>query len=265
MQPPTHVRLKSVSRPQLVACCLLVLLSTDLCLVSTDKLLTPLTQTLAMCAGLAGFGVYFADFFRGYRRWNALKHHACQTFQESLSRAGLINGSELLILEGLARESGASRQTAASEHEQTASGGSLVAPSPVSLTGDSTMCAKQTVLIVDDDADIRRGASLRLQMAGYDTLFACDGEEGVAKAATCQPDAVLLDVRMPKKDGLAVLSDLRIRADTSNIPVVMISASLADEKAALQLGAAYFLRKPYQGQSLLAAVKAVVVPQSKNV
>jgi CheY-like chemotaxis protein len=116
----------------------------------------------------------------------------------------------------------------------------------------------KTVLVVDDDADIRMGARTRLELAGYGTLMAIDGVDGVDQATRSHPDAVLLDVRMPRMDGLTALAELRSRSDTRHIPVVMISASLSDEKAALQGGASYFVRKPYLGRSLLAAVGAAV-------
>jgi CheY-like chemotaxis protein len=114
------------------------------------------------------------------------------------------------------------------------------------------------VLVVDDDDDIRAGAITRLRMAGFETLQAVDGEQGLECARTAHPDAVVLDVRMPVKDGLAALRELRSLPETRDIPVVMLSASLSDEQAALRGGAAYFLRKPYQGRSLIAAIRSAL-------
>ncbi|MEX0977262.1 MAG: response regulator, partial [Pirellulales bacterium] len=115
-----------------------------------------------------------------------------------------------------------------------------------------------TVLLVDDDHDVVRGVSLRLRAAGYETLAAYDGEQGVAAAKEARPDAIVLDVRMPGLDGLAALGQLRNCRDTQQIPVVMVSASLVDQHAALDSGARFFLSKPYQPKTLLAAIEAAM-------
>jgi CheY-like chemotaxis protein len=113
---------------------------------------------------------------------------------------------------------------------------------------------KNTVLVVDDDHDVAFGASLRLQAAGYDTLMAHDGLEGVAVARQLHPAAIVLDVRMPRMNGLAALANLQHDQRTKDIPIVMLSASLVDQQAALDAGARYFLTKPYQPTTLLTAV-----------
>ena len=116
----------------------------------------------------------------------------------------------------------------------------------------------RTVLMVDDDHDIMRGACLRLRAAGYRTLEATDGESGIAAAVANRPDLILLDVRMPHKDGLAALSDLKRRSDTKHIPVVMLSASIVDQQASLDAGAKFFIRKPYSGATLVQAVRTAI-------
>lgn len=126
------------------------------------------------------------------------------------------------------------------------------------------MPAVSRVLVVDDDADIRFGISTRLKMAGYETLTACDGEEAVNTAAACLPNAVLMDVRMPRKDGLTALAELHERPGTSHIPVVILSASLSDERRALNAGACFFLRKPYRGQNLLSALECALTMWPKE-
>lgn len=118
------------------------------------------------------------------------------------------------------------------------------------------MSEPRTVLMIDDDREIALGAMLRLQFAGYRALAAYDGESGVALAVEDHPDVILLDVRMPRKDSLTVLRELKQRSDTKDIPVVMVSASILDERAALDVGARFFLTKPYCGSTLLQAVTA---------
>lgn len=115
-----------------------------------------------------------------------------------------------------------------------------------------------TVLIVDDDAEIVRGVSLRLAAAGYRMLTASDAESGIATAVANQPDVIVLDVRLPRRNGLSALSDLKSRPETKQIPVVMLSASVVDQQAALDTGARFFLRKPYRGDVLVQAVRTAL-------
>lgn len=115
-----------------------------------------------------------------------------------------------------------------------------------------------TVLMVDDDREIVQGACLRLQAAGYQMLTAADAEAGIAAAAANHPDVIVLDVRLPRRDGLSALSDLKQRSDTQHIPVVMLSASVVDQQAALDAGARFFIRKPYCGEMLVEAVRTAL-------
>jgi DNA-binding response OmpR family regulator len=114
------------------------------------------------------------------------------------------------------------------------------------------------VLIVDDERDIVDGVSRWLSAAGYDTLIAGDGYEGVESATRNAPDAILLDVLMPNKDGMTTLAELRAQQQTNNIPVVMLSASLRDEQRALDAGARFFVHKPYDGRKLVSTIDAAV-------
>jgi DNA-binding response OmpR family regulator len=123
---------------------------------------------------------------------------------------------------------------------------------------------QKRILIVDDDHDVVSGTRLRLRAAGYSTIEAYDGEQGLAAAIENRPDAIVLDVRMPRMDGMTALAELRLRDDMRSIPVIVLSASLSDEQAALDAGARYFLPKPYQGGRLLAAVENVTNRDSNS-
>ena len=114
------------------------------------------------------------------------------------------------------------------------------------------------VLLVDDDWDLRATTSLRLSAVGYDTVTACDGDEAVASAVEHHPDVIVLDVGTPKTDGLQALGQLRGQDATKNTPIVMLSASLRDQQAALDAGALFFLSKPYEGRTLVAAVDSAM-------
>lgn len=114
------------------------------------------------------------------------------------------------------------------------------------------------VLVVDDDRDIVESVSIRLHAAGYEIVTAFDGQQGVTIATTDAPDAIVLDVRMPKMDGMTALAQIKQHRDTQCIPVVMLSASMYDQEAALRAGASFFVLKPYVPNYLLAAVDSAI-------
>lgn len=120
------------------------------------------------------------------------------------------------------------------------------------------MANPQNVLIVDDDDDVVRGASTWLTAAGYAAASANSGLQALSLAQCNPPDAIVLDVRMPKKTGLQTLSELKQDTRTQRIPVVMLSASLVDQQRALDAGARFFLTKPYNGKKLVQAVRAAL-------
>jgi signal transduction histidine kinase len=113
-----------------------------------------------------------------------------------------------------------------------------------------------TVLVVDDDPEVSQCLGVRLEAAGFHVLMAADGQEGVDSALKHHPDAVVLDVRMPKKDGMEVLRELRRDPSTSQTPIVMLSASIRDQHKALEAGASYFVPKPYEAAEVLSALES---------
>lgn len=114
------------------------------------------------------------------------------------------------------------------------------------------------VVVVDDDRDITAAASARLRAAGYEPLAAYDGNEAVEIVSQSHPDLVLMDMRMPQMDGIEAIGQLRQRAETRDIPIVMLSASIADQQRALDAGARFFLTKPYRGSQMISAVEAAL-------
>jgi DNA-binding response OmpR family regulator len=120
------------------------------------------------------------------------------------------------------------------------------------------VCKSKRVLIIDDCREIVSATSLRLRAAGYETIGAFDGEQGLISATKGHPDAILLDVRMPIKDGLQTLAELKRRDDTRAIPVVMLSASIVDQQAALEAGARHFVRKPFEGRELVNVLNTIL-------
>ena len=120
------------------------------------------------------------------------------------------------------------------------------------------MSEKKTVLLVDDDQALLDGTRLRLRSCGYKTLDANDGIQGVAAAIKLQPDVIVMDVRMPRMDGLSALRELQENEQTKEIPVVVLSASLSDQQRALDAGARFFITKPYEGKDLVRAIESAI-------
>ncbi len=116
--------------------------------------------------------------------------------------------------------------------------------------------AKQ-ILLIDDDALLRRSLAFNLQQAGYATMTAANAEDGLALADQNKPDLVLLDINMPGMDGLDALKQLHNRMQ---IPVIMLTARRKelDEVLGLELGADDYVTKPFDFNVLLAHVKAVL-------
>ncbi len=114
---------------------------------------------------------------------------------------------------------------------------------------------KKTILIVDDEKTIVDMLVYNLQKEGYNTLEANDGEEAVNIALEKKPDLVLLDIMLPKMDGLAVCKRIR---QTLNIPILMLSAKdeEIDKILGLELGADDYITKPFSVRELMARVKA---------
>ncbi len=120
------------------------------------------------------------------------------------------------------------------------------------------MHKKKRILLVDDEEEIRCGVRMWLNAAGYETTMAGDGVEAIEVANAFHPDAIVMDVRMPRKDGLKAMSELKMKESTQHIPIVMLSASIVDQEIALDGGASYFLTKPYQGRAVVDAVNTAI-------
>lgn len=107
------------------------------------------------------------------------------------------------------------------------------------------MMAKMTILIVDDDPQMRGLYRDRFKEAGFEILEAGNGEDGLEVALSRKPAAILLDLMMPKKGGLGALEVLKTMPETKDIPVIILTAYPVDEykDKSLRWGAVYFLSK----------------------
>ncbi len=114
---------------------------------------------------------------------------------------------------------------------------------------------KKTILIVDDEQPIIDMLVYNLQKEGYNTLEATDGEKAVDLALNENPDLILLDIMIPKIDGLSVCKRIR---HTLNVPIIMLTAKSEeiDKILGLELGADDYITKPFSIRELMARIKA---------
>ena len=122
------------------------------------------------------------------------------------------------------------------------------------------MVNKQKILIVDDDANIAELISLYLTKECFDTMIVEDGESALRAVDTFAPNLILLDLMLPGIDGMELLRRMRADSGLSDIPVVMATAKGAeyDKIRGLDLGADYYLTKPFGVMELVSCVKAVL-------
>ena len=113
------------------------------------------------------------------------------------------------------------------------------------------------ILVVDDEPQIRRALRIALIGHGYAVEIAEDGDDALARLGAWMPDAMVLDLIMPKRDGFAVVRDVRT---WSSLPIIVLSARgrESDKVAALDLGADDYITKPFGIDELLARLRAVM-------
>jgi DNA-binding response OmpR family regulator len=120
--------------------------------------------------------------------------------------------------------------------------------------------SQKTILIVDDDPDVRLGLHVRLKANHYDVIFAADGMASIAEARKHMPDLIILDLGLPAGDGFSVMERLKANDSLSLIPVIVVSAldRNANMDRALKAGAKAFLQKPVDNAQLLSVIRKVL-------
>jgi two-component system KDP operon response regulator KdpE len=113
------------------------------------------------------------------------------------------------------------------------------------------------ILVIEDEADIRKLLKQRLESDGYETAFAWDAVTALTVARKTEPDLIILDLGLPGGDGYVVMERLQTLAPFSMLPIIVVSAQPADPHAerALAAGARAFIAKPFHAETLLAAVR----------
>jgi transcriptional regulatory protein walR len=114
--------------------------------------------------------------------------------------------------------------------------------------------AEYKILVVDDEDPIAKILDFNLRKEGYDVIVANDGEKAVELAFSEDPDLILLDLMLPKKDGMEVCREVRAQ---KNIPIIMLTAknSEIDKVLGLEFGADDYVTKPFSTRELMARVK----------
>ncbi len=132
----------------------------------------------------------------------------------------------------------------------------LVQPGP--RPGKTVSLQGRRILVVEDDPSIAIGLRINLESEGYEVLIAEDGDRALDLARTMEPDLIVLDVMLPKRNGLEVLHDLRNEGRT--MPIIILSAKSAemDKVAGLELGAEDYVAKPFSLAELLARVRGAL-------
>ncbi|MBI4744736.1 MAG: response regulator transcription factor [Actinobacteria bacterium] len=120
--------------------------------------------------------------------------------------------------------------------------------------------SKQSILVVEDEKDIAEAIHYALEMEGFEVVIAGDGEEALEKISKEKPDLVILDILLPKIDGWEVLSTIRRKPKTQDLPVIILTVKTteASKLCGYDLGADDYMNKPFSVNELLARIKAVL-------
>ncbi|HEX3620940.1 MAG TPA: response regulator [Acidimicrobiales bacterium] len=119
---------------------------------------------------------------------------------------------------------------------------------------------KLTVLVIDDDPVILELLRVNFEIEGFDVVCASDGEEGLRLAQSEQPDIVISDIMMPRRDGLQLLNDLKAGPTTADLPVILLSAKAqkSEVQQGLDMGADDYITKPFDPLELIDRLNAVM-------
>ncbi|WP_197498769.1 response regulator [Halodesulfovibrio spirochaetisodalis] len=117
-----------------------------------------------------------------------------------------------------------------------------------------------TILLVEDDEDIRQLLTFTFEAAGFDVITRADGQEGLDAALAEAPDVIILDIMLPSMSGLDICKVLKRSAETESIPVIMLTArgEEVDRVVGLELGADDYVVKPFSPRELVLRVRAVL-------
>jgi CheY-like chemotaxis protein len=115
----------------------------------------------------------------------------------------------------------------------------------------------KTILLIEDNNDIRENTCELLELEGYKVILALNGKSGLNLALEHRPDVVLCDIMMPEADGYEVCRGLQANPATRSIPFIFVTASAENKEmaAGLEMGASGYIRKPFEPEELFEALK----------
>ena len=124
----------------------------------------------------------------------------------------------------------------------------------------------KTILIVEDDIDLAKGLSIRLEANGYSTIWAPDASSGIDRALKQHPDLILLDLGLPDDNGFVMIKKMEERKSLSSIPVIVVTGRSPQvyKEPALIAGAKGYLQKPIDNDELLAAIRKALASESES-
>ncbi len=125
---------------------------------------------------------------------------------------------------------------------------------------------KPRILVVEDERDVSKVISINLKIEGMEVAVAYDGPTALEKIKECKPDCVVLDVMLPQISGWDILKYIKANPKTADIPVVMVTAQIAekDQLRGLGAGAVKYITKPFSPATLTEAIKSVLKPAAKE-
>jgi CheY-like chemotaxis protein len=114
----------------------------------------------------------------------------------------------------------------------------------------------KTVLIIEDNLEIRENTTEILELGGFKVVGAENGKEGIAIAKDTRPDIILCDIMMPQVDGYQVIRELKSNPETSSIPFIYVTASgeKSEVQLAMNMGANGYVRKPFDIKELMQVI-----------
>ncbi len=125
---------------------------------------------------------------------------------------------------------------------------------------------KKRILFIEDEKDLVKTVSFRLECAGYEVLVAYDGQEGLDKAKKEHPDLILLDLMLPKMNGYKICGLLKNDFRYSKIPIIMFTARAqeSDRKMSEDVGADAYITKPFEADALLSTIDGLLKDRAKE-
>lgn len=131
---------------------------------------------------------------------------------------------------------------------------------------------KQSILVIDDDKDFREIMSVKLKAAHYEVYEAVDGEDGLLKAQALLPDLLILDINMPKLNGMAMFSKIKADPNLAHLKVLFLTsygeprteAAWLDKKFAKEIGAVGYIKKNDDLDKIISQIKSLLPPAEEN-